>query len=206
MMLSQAFKLLEPEAEKTAAAAPTPPALGSSSGEGSPSEVAAAGLRRALKEATAEVEAPTKTAAQASPLDQLTKLAASVVEDEHAATMKEAQLYGAAVCDGFMARLAQYDEAAQKHATALPPDKVASATPVPASAADDFEKFASDNPEIVREAHDLGYEQTRSDLNKLAEAAWLYGHNGTVQWIHKTASDAFVAGFADTARLIEAAR
>lgn len=205
MMLSQAFKLLEPEAEKTAAAAPPPPALGSSSGEGSPSEVAAAGLRRALKEATAEAEAPTKTAAQASPLDQLTKLAASVVEDEHAATMKEAQLYGAAVCDGFMARLAQYDEAAQKHAATLPPVKVAAAVPA-TSAADDFEKFASDNPEIVREAHDLGYEQTKSDLNKLAEAAWLYGHNGTVQWIHKTASDAFVAGFTDTARLIEAAR
>lgn len=203
MMLSQAFKLLEPETEKTAATAPPSPALGSSSNEGSPSDVAVAGLRRALKEATAEIEAPTKTAAQASPLDQLTKLAASVVEDEHAATMKEAQLYGAAVCDGFMARLAQYDEAAQKHAATLPSTKIASSAS--ASAVDDFEKFASDNPEIVREAHDLGYEQTKSDLNKLADAAWLYGHNGTVQWIHKTASDAFVAGFADIARLIEAA-
>lgn len=198
MRLSQAFQLLQPEAEKTAAVAPSSPAP---SGEGSPSDVAAAGLRRALKEATAEVETPTKTAAQASPLDQLTKLAASVVEDEHAATIKEAQLYGAAVCDGFMARLAQYDEAAQKHATVLPPTKVASTPP-----ADDFEKFASANPEIVREAHDLGYEQTKADLHKLAEAAWLYGHNGTVQWIHKTASDAFVAGFEDTIRLIEAAR
>lgn len=198
MMLSQAFTLLQPEAEKTAAAAPSPQPP---SGDGSPSDIAAAGLRRALKEATAEIETPTKTAAQASPLDQLTKLAASVVEDEHAATIKEAQLYGAAVCDGFMARLAQYDEAAQKQAAALPPTKVASAAP-----ADDFEKFASANPEIVREAHDLGYEQTKVDLHKLAEAAWLYGHNGTVQWIHKTASDAFVAGFADTARLIEAVR
>ncbi len=202
MLLSQAFKLLESEAEKTAAAVSPPPA---SSGEGSPSDVAAAGLRRALKEATAEVEASTKTAAQASPLDQLTKLAASVVEDEHAATMKEAQLYGAAVCDGFMVRLAQYDEAAQRHAGILSPAKTASSTPTPGTT-DDFEKFASANPEIVREAHDLGYEQTKNDLHKLAEAAWLYGHNGTVQWIHKTASDAFVAGFADTARLIEAAR
>lgn len=199
MMLSQAFKLLQPEAEKTAAAAPS---LQTPSGEGSPSDVAAAGLRRALKEATAEADASTKTAAQTSPLDQLTKLAASVVEDEHAATIKEAQLYGAAVCDGFMARLAQYDQAAQKHATILPPTKVASET----SDANDFEKFASANPEIVREAHDLGYEQTKADLHKLAEAAWLHGHNGTVQWIHKTASDAFVAGFADTARLIEATR
>ncbi len=195
MMLSQAFQLLQPEAAKTAAAAPSSPTP-----EGTSSDAAAAGLRRALKEATAEVDASTKTAAQVSPLDQLTKLAATIVEDEHAATVKEAQLYGAAVCDGFMARLAQYDEAAQKHAAVLPTTKVAAATDV-----GDFEKFASTNPEIVREAHDLGYEQTRGDLNKLAEAAWLYGHNGTVQWIHKTASDAFVAGFADTARLIEAA-
>ena len=203
-MLSQAFQLLQPEAEKTASMAPSPQAL---SGEGSPSDVAAAGLRRALKEATAEVEAAavTKTAAQTSPLDQLTKLAASVVEDEHAATIKEAQLYGAAVCDGFMARLAQYDAAAHKHAAILTPTKVASVVQTSTSA-DDFEKFASANPEIVQEAYSLGYEQTKADLNKLAEAAWLHGHNGTVQWIHKTASDAFVAGFADTARLIEAAR
>lgn len=199
MKLTQAFKLLQPEAEKTAAAAPSPRAL---PGEGSSSDIAAAGLRQALKEATAEIETPTKTAGQASPLDDLTKLAASVVADEHEATIKEAQLYGAAVCDGFMARLAQYDEAAQKTAAILPAVKVAAA----ASGTDDFDKFASANPDIVREAHDLGYEQTKNDLNKLAEAAWLHGHNSTVQWIHKTASDSFVAGFADTARLLEAAR
>lgn len=199
MMLTQAFQLLEPEAEKTAAVAPSPRAA---SGGGSPSDAAAAGLRQALKEATAEVEASTKTAGQASPLDDLTKLAASVVADEHAATLKEAQLYGAAVCDGFVARLAQYNEAAQKTAAILPAVKTAAV----AGGTDDFEKFASANPEIVREAHDLGYEQTKLELNKLAEAAALYGYNGTIQWIHKTASDVFVAGFADTARLIEAAR
>jgi hypothetical protein len=199
MMLTQAFQLLEPEAEKTAAAAPSPRAISSG---GSPSDAAAAGLRQALKEATAEVEASTKTAGQSSPLDDLTKLAASVVADEHAATIKEANLYGAAVCDGFMARLAQYDEAAQRTATTLPAVKTAAVS----GGVDDFEKFASANPDIVRDAHDLGYEQTKIDLTKLAEAAWLYGHNGTVQWIHKTASDSFVAGFADTARLIEAAR
>jgi hypothetical protein len=196
MMLSQAFALINPpEAEKTAAATPSasPPSAPSSS------DAAAAGLRQALKEATADAEASTKTAAQASPIDDLTKLAASVVADEHEATVKEAQLYGASVCDGFMARLAQYDAAAQKHAGMLP-EKTASATP------DTFEKFASENPEIVREAHDLGYEQTNQDLHKLAEAAWLFGHNGTVRWIHKTASDSFVAGFTDAAKLIEASR
>ncbi len=200
MKLTQAFQLLEPEAEKTAAVAPSPRTALSG---GSPSDAAAAGLRQALKEATAEVEASTKTAGQASPLDDLTKLAASVVADEHAATLKEAQLYGAAVCDGFVARLAQYNEAAQKTAAALPAVKTAAAA---GAGVDDFDKFASANPDIIREAHDLGYEQTRLELNKLAEAAWAYGHNGTVQWIHKTASDSFVAGFADTARLLEAAR
>jgi hypothetical protein len=199
MMLSQAFALINPpEAEKTAAATPS----SASSSTPSSSDAAAAGLRQALKEATADAEASTKTAAQASPIDDLTKLAASVVADEHEATVKEAQLYGAAVCDGFMARLAQYDAAAQKHAGAAP-EKTAAIASVET---DTFEKFASENPDLVREAHDLGYEQTCQALNKLAEAAWIHGHNGTVQWIHKTASDSFVAGFAAAAKLIEAAR
>lgn len=199
MMLTQAFQLLESEVEKTAAVAPSPRATPNG---GSSSDAAAAGLRQALKEATVEVETSTKTAGQTSPLDDLTKLAASVVADEHAATIKEAQLYGAAVCDGFMVRLSQYDEAAQKIAVTSPAVKTAAI----ADGAEDFEKFAAANPDIVREAHDLGYEQTKNDLTKLAEAAWLYGHNGTVQLIHKTATDSFVSGFADTARLIEAAR
>lgn len=202
MMLSQAYALINPpEAEKTAAATPSsvPPSTPSSS------DAAAAGLRQALKEATADAEASTKLAAPASPIDDLTKLAASVVADEHEATVKEAQLYGAAVCDGFMARLAQYDAAAQKHA-GVAPEKIASAVSTTSVEADTFEKFASENPSLVREAHDLGYEQTRQELHKLAEAAWLHGHNGTVRWIHKTASDSFVAGFAAAAKLIEASR
>lgn len=199
MMLSQAYTLLNPpEAEKTAAAAPS---LASSSGPPSSGD-AAATLRQALKEATADVEASTKVAAQASPIDDLTKLAASVVADEHEATMKEAQTYGAAVCDGFMVRLGQYQDAAARLYGTQP--ESAPATKV--AAWDTFEKFASENPEIVREAHDLGYEQTRQGLHKLAEAAWLFGHNGTVRWIHKTASDSFVAGFSDAAKLIEASR
>lgn len=197
MMLSQAFTLLNPpEVEKTAAAAPS---LASPPGPPSSGD-AAASLRQALKEATADAEASTKTAAQTSPIDDLTKLAASVVADEHEATMKEAQMYGAAVCDGFMIRLGQHQDAAAR-LYGTQPEKTAS-TP----AFDTFEKFASENPEVVREAYDLGYEQTRHGLHKLAEAAWLFGHNGTVRWIHKTASDSFVAGFSDTAKLIEASR
>jgi hypothetical protein len=199
MMLSQAFALINPpEAEKTAAAAPS----SAPSSTPSSSDAAAAGLRQALKEATADAGASTKTATQASPIDDLTKLAASVIADEHEATVKEAQLYGAAVCDGFMARLAQYDAAAQKHAGVLP-EKTAIVT---SAETDTFEKFASENPDLVREAHDLGYEQTRQELHKLAEAAWIHGHNGTVQWIHKTASDSFVTGFVAAAKLTEAAR
>ena len=198
MLLSQALSLINPpETEKTAAttpsAAPGAPATTSS-------DAAAAGLRQALKEATADVEAPTKTAGQGSPIDDLTKLAADVAASEHEAMTKEAQLYGASVCDGFMIRLAQYNEAAQRSMPATP-DKTASAVE-----SDSFEKFAAANPNLVREAHDLGYEQTRQELHKLAEAAYLYGHNGTVEWIHKTASGAFMRGFEDTLRLIEAAR
>jgi hypothetical protein len=43
-------------------------------------------------------------------------------------------------------------------------------------------------------------------LEKLAEAAYAQGWNTTVQQIHKSACDCFVAGFRDTQALIEGAR
>lgn len=196
MKLSNALALLTPP-EKTAAAAPSV----SPAGPPASSDVAASELRQVIKEATAGIADEAKTAAAASsPIDDLTKLATDLIGSEHEATAKEAQLYGAAVCDGFMARLAQYNAAAES----LPaPVKTAAA---PAAEGDTFEKFASMNPNLVREAYDLGYETTRRDLVKLAEASWTHGHNSTVRWIHKTASNAFVNGFADTLKLLEASR
>lgn len=183
-------------AEKTASVAPTAP----STSTPATSTEAAENLKQALA-AVAQPEPETKTASQASPLGDLVKLAADVANTEHEALTKEAQIYGAAVADGFMARLAQYGVAADKLAAAgaVGQQKTASI-----SDADTFEKFAAENPQMVREAHDLGYATTQAELQKLAEAAYAQGHNQTVEAIYKLACDTFVGGFTDTLKLLEA--
>jgi hypothetical protein len=84
-------------------------------------------LKAALHEATAETPAVAEKKASSTPITDLTKLAAETAATEHEALVKEAQLYGAAVADGFMARISQYNEAAEKvasqqHAVAALPD------------------------------------------------------------------------------------
>lgn len=188
MRLSDALGMIK-GSEKTASA--STPAV-TPAGSASPSSDAGDRLRLALKEATAP---EAKTAAVASPIEDLTKIAADLSRADHDALVKEAQLYGAAVCDGFMSRAAQYTEAAQK-----------TATHKTASAADgDFEKFAAENGELVKEAAELGYARTADQLEKLAEAAHAKGWNDTVQQIHKVAHDSFVAGFRDVSGIINEA-
>lgn len=198
MKLSDALaKVTSNTAEKTAAAAPsTTPTVSTT-----PSNDIADRLKVALKEATAP-EAQ-KTASQSSPVQDLVKIASDLSAAEHDALVKEAQLYGASVADGFMARLAQYDAAATKVAATqpAPPAQVAK------TASDDsFEKFAAENPDLVKEAAQLGYDSTMLQLEKLSQAAYDAGWNNTVAQIHKLASDSFVAGFKFVVDQIEAAR
>jgi hypothetical protein len=192
MKLSDALGMIK-GSEKTASA----PALASSSATAvSPSSDAGERLKQALKEATAPTE-QAKVAGHASPIEDLTKIAADLSKAEHDALTKEAQLYGAALCDGFMARAAQYKEATER---AAPTAKTAGMI------GEDFEKFAAANPSLVKEAAELGFASTTAQLEKLAQDAYEKGWNDTVEQIHKTACDSFVAGFQDTLALIEAAR
>jgi hypothetical protein len=153
-------------------------------------------LKQALKEATAS-DVGSKTAAAKSPVEDLTKIAADLSKAEHEALVKEAQLYGAAVCDGFMARAAQYQEATAKVAAAQPAVKTASATN------DSFDKFASENPDLVKEAMMVGYNSTSIQLEKLAEEAYVKGYNDTLKQAYDTACNAFVAGFKGAMDLME---
>ena len=95
-----------------------------------------------------------------------------------------------------MARAAQYQEATAKLAAEQPTK----------TAASDFEKFAAENPALVKEAAELGYSSTMGQLEKLAEAAYAKGWNDTVEQIHKAACDSFIAGFKDTQAIIDSAR
>lgn len=194
MKLSNALGLIKGGEKTASAVAPASTPTGSAPSTGDAGER----LKQALKEATAP-EPQAKTASQASPVEDLTKIAADLSKAEHEAITKEAQLYGAALCDGFMARAAQYKEAAERVAPAP-----AAPTAKTAAAQDPgFEKFAAENPELVKEAAELGFATTMMQLEKLADAAYAKGWNSTVQQIHKAASDCFVAGFRDTLQLAE---
>lgn len=177
---------------KTASAAPA------STPTTAPASDAGERLKQALKEATAP-DASTKTASQASPVEDMTKIAADLSRAEHEALVKEAQLYGASICDGFMARAAQYDEAARKVAAAQPTTKTAAAD------ASDFEKFAAENPDLVKDAAELGYSTTIAQLEKLGEDAYAKGWNDQMAHVHKVASDVFVEGFKRGYAMVEAA-
>lgn len=196
MKLSSALGLIKGGEKTASAVAPTTP-----SGSASPASDAGERLKQALKEATAP-EPQAKTASQASPTEDLTKIAADLSKAEHDSITKEAQLYGAALCDGFMARAAQYTEAAAKTAAVTPAPTAKTAAV--AGGTEDFEKFAAENPGLIKEAAELGYASTMGQLEKLADAAYAKGWNTTVQQIHKAACDCFVAGFKDTLQLAEA--
>jgi hypothetical protein len=190
-----------PEAEKTASASPAP--TDTDKTVASPSTTAEK-LSQALKEATADpapaedTAAAEKRASANSPVEDLFKTAGQIASAEHEALVKEAHLYGAAVADGFLARVGQHTEAAEKVAAANP-----TAAPASTSATDDsFEKFAADNPDLVKEAAELGYATTMGQLEKLAEDAYATGYNGAVESIYKLANASFVRGFEDTAQII----
>ena len=189
MKLSQVLtRISEPTSTKTAAAAPATAVV--------PAGDAPDRLKQALKEAMSEDPA-TKTASAPTPVEDMLKVATDLSRAESEALVKEGQLYGAAVCDGFMARAAQYNEAAAK--TAAPTKTATDIT-------DTFEKFAAENPDLVKSAAEVGYSSTVQTLEKLSNDAYVKGYNDTVQQIYKTACDAFVAGFKDVSAIMENAR
>lgn len=168
-----------------------------------PTKTAAASqdaLKAALKEVTSAPAAAEKQASASSPVADLMKTAAQVAGAESEALLKEANWYGAAVCDGFMARFAQYNEAAEKLAAQHAP-----AAPVK-TAADSFDKFAAENPQLVREAAELGYGSTIGQMDKLAGAAYEKGYNQAVEQIYKLAHGTFCRGYEDTLRMATEAR
>lgn len=169
------------DGEKTASAVSTPTT--------SANEKAASNtgdrLKAALHEVTAGQSTPTEKKASSAPIADLTKLAADTAAAEHEALVKEAQLYGASVCDGFMARLAQYNDAAEK---------VASQQPAPTAVP----------PHLEKQAADLGFATTMGQMEKLAGAAYAQGFNDTVEQIYKLAHTSFVDGYKHTLELVTA--
>lgn len=143
-------------------------------------------LRQALSTVQTEKTAQDRTK-QAAPVEGLVKMASDLVNAEEEALMKQAQVYGAAICDGFMSRYAQYEHAANDVA---PQAKTAAAPNMDG----DFQKFAQENPELTKEAYDLGYRTKKAELRKQADEQFQAGYNDTMGEIHKTAAALYKHG------------
>lgn len=176
-------------AEKTAGAAPV-------------STEKAASTQTALVSAMNDALATTeKTSSEnvPSPVDDVMKVAQELAGAEKEAAVKEAQILGAAFADAAVARLGDWSKIASQLVAGAP---VVQAIP----GNTDFGKFAQQNPELVQQAAQLGYEKATADLEKQAEDSYVQGYNDTVETIHKTASLEFLKAAAVTAKIIQASR
>lgn len=143
-------------------------------------------LAAALMSAVEEVgHTKTASAKAAQPAEDLTKIAHRLAAAEQEALVKEAQLYGAAVCDGFMTRMASYEQTGAV--------KTASA-----SYGDNFEKFASENPELVKQAAELGYRETREKIAAAAQGAYEEGYTKVAHLVKEAAEKCASQGYSDT--------
>jgi len=154
-------------------------------------------LVSALNEALVPAKEKVAAEAPASPVNDVMKIAEEIAGSEKEAAVKEAQILGAAFADAAVARLGDWSKVASQMVAAAP----AQAAPLHAA---DFSKFANANPELVKQAAQLGYEKAKADLEKQAEDSYVQGYNDTVETIHKTASLEFLKAAAVTAQIIEA--
>ena len=155
-------------------------------------------LVSALNEALTPGEKVASETPASSPVNDVMKVAQEMAGAEKEAAVKEAQILGAAFADAAVARLGDWSKTAASMVSAAP------AQAVPVSASADFNKFAQANPELVKQAAQLGYEKAKQDLEKQAEDSYVQGYNDTVETIHKTAALEFLKAAAVTAQIIEA--
>lgn len=146
-------------------------------------------LLDALKRAETEI-ATQKTASvkpEGSPVADLTKLATELAQADYEALAKEAEFYGAAIADGFMSRIGQYENATQ----GMP--KVASVG--------GNSNVAFDVQKIAEQAVN-GYVEARAKLEKEASDAYAQGYQDTLKEVEKIAQEIFVNGTKDCEALL----
>jgi hypothetical protein len=168
-------------------------------------------LSSALNKTGSEKKASESSSAPA----ELMKLATDMAGAEQEALVKQAHMYGAAVADGFVSRLGQYQAASTKVAAVkTAEDKVPTK--------EEWNKFAEENPELIKQAMALGYhdaqeqiaqmQQPTDQLQKLAStpegreklAAFKQGYEETVKEAVKLAEDCSVRGYQDTIKVLQA--
>lgn len=94
-----------------------------------------------------------------TPADALSRMAVKLASAEQEALVKEAELYGAAACDGFMARMQDYEGSGVKTAG--------------------YSGYNYEDELLVKQAMDLGYSDTMDAMQKIAEDAYYAGYSDT---------------------------
>lgn len=150
----------------------------------------------ALSTALAAAPLSEKTASDknAGPVADVMKVAEELAATEQEANIKHAQVMGAAFADSFVARLGQWQTKAAELLTTPAPAAPAAPAPASANTPPTYAKFAHENPGIIAQTQQLGYDQTKAALEKQANEAQVAGFNDAVNAIHKAASFEFIKG------------
>ena len=123
-----------------------------------------------------------------SPSEDLVKIAQRLADAEQLALVKEAEMYGAAVCDGFLSRMNEHESNGVKVAS--------------------FGGGADVDEVLLKQAMELGYRETQQQLEKVASEAFAQGYNDTLNQssdqaeAEKLASLALRQGYNDTMQAI----
>lgn len=117
-------------------------------------------LESALDAALSMDKTASYSSGESTPSNDLVKIAQKLADAEQLALVKEAELYGAAVCDGFIARMAEHDGNGVKVASFGGGD------------VDDV---------LVKQAMELGYRETKLQLEGLAKQAFDQGYQDTIK-------------------------
>lgn len=163
----------------------------------------------------------TKVAAakESNPADALVKQAEEINRLENDMLIKEANFYGAAVCDGFMMRLAEYEKAAEDTELSEEEKAVLEAALADEAAASEEDTESEDSTDeecaegddscdkeasikvaafekYAAESFMQGYQETQE---KIAEEAFLVGYRDAME---KIASDVYRKGYNDTLNVL----
>lgn len=133
-------------------------------------------LENALDAALSMDKTASYSSSDQTPSQDLIKIAQKLADAEQLALVKEAEMYGAAVCDGFLARMNEHD---------------ANGVKVASFGGGDVDEI------LIKQAMELGYRETTNELQKLAQASYQQGYDET----EKIASAALQQGYNETVKI-----
>ena len=133
-------------------------------------------LENALDAALSMDKTASYSSSGQAPSQDLIKIAQKLADAEQLALVKEAEMYGAAVCDGFLARMDEHDSNGVK---------------VASFGGGDVDEM------LIKQAMELGYRETTTELNKLAQSSYSQGYDETT----KIASAALQQGYNETIKI-----